>query len=153
MLAIIPESVNLVMPLIRGTNQPNPIRVTRSSPASHRRAVYTLACFFRRELRYDFVQYGYNGNDDDHSHVAWLWVHPEAVGCSKDFRIPCIGAACFRLRPVGYALQWVWIHPYWRRQSLLSGAWPIFLEEFGQFECERPLSEGMQRFLVRMESE
>jgi hypothetical protein len=148
-MAIRPDLVNLVMPLIEGGYFSNPIRVTTASPKALRKAVYSIACFFRREFEYDFVQYGYEGSENDLEHVAWLWIHPQTQGMSSDFSVPVIGACCFRKREVGYALQWVWLHPYWRRHGLLSEAWPEFISEFGSFDCEPPLSDAMKRFLTK----
>lgn len=153
-LVIRPESLDIVAPLISPKKAVrNPIRVTIDSPKQYRRAVFRIASFFRREFGYDFVQYGYDGNEEDEDHVAFLWVHPEAVGWARPFRVPCIGATVFRQRsaknalPPVYALQWVWFHPYWRRKGLLSSHWVALRQEFGDFECEPPLSPAMQKFL------
>ena len=147
-LAIRPEAVNIVAPLIRGSRMPAVQRVTTDSPRAHRRAVYRLADCCRREMRYG-LQYGYDGDEDDPDHVAFLWVHPEAVGMSWAFRVPCVGATCFRLRDEGWALQWVWVHPFFRRRGLLSGAWPAFVREFGAFAVEGPLSAAMRGFVAK----
>jgi len=152
-LAIRPESLDIVAPLI----SPNeairgPIRITIDSPKQYRKAVFKIASFFRREFGYA-LQYGYDGNEDDEHHVAFLWVHPEADGRAMSFRVPCVGAAVFRQRfakkelPPVYALQWVWFHPYWRRKGLLSSHWAALRQEFGNFQCEPPLSPAMQGFL------
>jgi hypothetical protein len=149
-----PESVNIKSPLILPYKQEsNPIRVTCVSRKPYRKAVWRMACFFRRELYYDIVQYGYEGEEDDPTCVAFLWVHPEAVGRTM-LSIPCIGAACFRFRvysdrPARNALQWVWFHPFYRRRGLLSASWPDFKSEFGDFECEHPLSTAMEAFVEK----
>lgn len=147
-LAIRPEAVNIIAPLIRGSHLPPVQRVTIDSPLRHRRAVYRLADCRRRELGCA-LQYGFDGDEDDPDHVAFLWVHPEGVGRSWEFRVPCVGAACFRLRDEAWALQWVWLHPYFRRQELLSDAWPAFVREFGAFAVEGPLSDAMRAFLTK----
>jgi hypothetical protein len=113
-LAIESESVNIIPPLIwLRDSESNPIRITYKSPILYRKAVYKIACFFRREFGYDFVQYGFQGIEDDRRHVAFLWLNPEAVGV-HNFRVPCIGASCFRYRDEkkGFSMQWVWFHPY-----------------------------------------
>ncbi|BCU12764.1 MULTISPECIES: hypothetical protein [Microcystis] len=156
-LAINPDSVNIISPLISPKKiELNPIRITYKSPIQYRKAVYKIACFFRREFRYDFVQYGYEGEENDPKHVAFLWLHPEARPFTGDFRIPCIGATCFRYRewtdnPAGYAMQWIWFHPYWRRKGLLSESWSDFKQEFGDFICEQPISEAMTKFLDKQQ--
>lgn len=149
-LAIRPETINIVAPLIRGRHLPAVLRVTIRSPRAHRRAVYRLAAYFLQEMRFGVLQYGYDGDEDDPDHVAFLWVHPEVVGMSWEFRAPCVGAACFRQREeCGPALQWAWMHPYFRRQGLLSEAWPTFVREFGDFAVEGPVSTAMKAFLAQ----
>ncbi|MCC3407861.1 MAG: hypothetical protein JGK17_20160 [Microcoleus sp. PH2017_10_PVI_O_A] len=147
MRAIEPKTIDIVCPLISGNYLDNPIKVTTKSPKTYRKAVYLIAQFFRREFGYDFTQYGYEGEETDPNSVAFLWIHPEAEGYSKEFKVPCIGACCFRLRPSGYGLQWIWLHPYLRRQGLLSDTWPEFINEFGKFSVEHPLSDAMKAFL------
>lgn len=149
-LAIRPEAVNIISPLIRGRLLDPVVRVTVQSPRTHRRAVYHLASYFLREMQYGFLQYGYDGDEDDPDHVAFLWVHPEATGMSWEFRVPCVGACCFRLREeYGTAMQWAWMHPFFRRQGLLANAWPQFVEEFGDFAVEAPVSDPMKAFLAK----
>lgn len=117
--------------------------VLPNSPIAYRKAVYRLAFLFKREFGYDFTQYGYEGQEDDDSAVAFLWGDEVAWG-----------ACCFRWRewedcPHGYSLQWIWMHPYMRRQGHLSRAWPFFQKHFGRFWVEYPLSDAMNRFLER----
>lgn len=147
-LAIRPETVNIVAPLIRGTRLPPVLRVVVDSPRAHRLAVYRLADCCRREMDYA-LQYGYDGDEDDPDHVAFLWVHPEAAGLGWEFRVPCVGATCFRLRDEGWAMQWVWMHPFYRRQGLLSDAWSELVVEFGAFAVEGPVSAAMKGFLAK----
>jgi hypothetical protein len=149
MLAITPESVDIVCPLISGDYLCNPVRVTVKSPKAYREAVYRIATFFRYEFNYDAVQYDNEGEESDSDHIAFLWIHPEAYGSSNEFKVPCIGACCFRLRESGYALQWIWFHPYLRRNGLLTNAWDEFVNEFGNFNVEPPLSDAMQAFLKK----
>jgi hypothetical protein len=148
-LAIRPETVNIAAPLIRGSRLPPVLRVTTDSPRTHRRAVYRLADSFLREMQFGFLQYGYDGDEDDPDHVAFLWVHPETAGLTWEFRVPCVGACCFRLRDEGRALQWIWIHPFFRRKGLVSGMWPRFVREFADFAVEGPLSDAMKGFLAK----
>lgn len=84
MRAIYPEATDIVCSLISGNDrQFNPIKVTAKSPKTYRKAVYRIAQFFRREFEYDCVQYGYEGEETDPNHVAFLWIHPEAQHFSK----------------------------------------------------------------------
>ena len=108
--------------------------------------VERLAQYFRREFRYDFVQW--SATNDEPSARAFVWVvdhWPHPVG---------FGACCFRWRewtdaPHGWALQWIWLHPYERGKGHLTRVWPYFRETFGDFHVERPLSSAMRAFLER----
>ena len=138
-------SINLVMPvIIWPSEQGNPIAVNIDSPKSHRIAVRKLAQFFRREFHYDFVQY--DEDDGDSACVAYLWAAPDCI--LENWRIHCIGACCFRHREKAYALQWVWMNPFFRCRGLLSEAWPRFEKAHGDFQIEPPLSYAMEGFLT-----
>lgn len=135
-----------------GINKPlELLTVTIRSPLSHRRAVWRLARYFRREFRFDFEQYGYEGRDDDFDHRAYLWLADRYSHASV------IGACCFRWRDEykdlspRWGLQWIWFHPYERRKGHLTEAWPYFRARFGDFCPEPPLSAAMRSFLFKME--
>jgi hypothetical protein len=102
------ERINLVMPVITWPEQgQNPTAVTMESPKSHRRAVWKIAQFFRREFHYDFVQYGANGADHDPCCTAYRWGPPDCIfPSSQRWRVHCIGAACFSKTrdPYGFAV-------------------------------------------------
>jgi hypothetical protein len=125
---------------------PHLCTVRSHAPAAVRRAIYTCALYFRREFRYDFVQY--SEREEEPSARAFLWYGgPEYSG-----RCHAWGACCFRWRTYTsctplWALQWVWLHPYLRTQGLLRGTWPYFLKRFGWFDVEPPYSPGMRAFL------
>jgi hypothetical protein len=152
-LALMPGSLDIISPLITTDELiSNPLEVTYKSPKQHRKAVYKIAQYFKREFRYDFVQYGYNGNEKDELHCAFLWIDPECVELAVDFKVPCVGATCFRWRTTAddtpiWVMDWVWFHPYYRRRGLLTAAWPLFKERFKNFACEHPLSDPMKKFL------
>jgi hypothetical protein len=130
---------------------PSQLCVVRSqAPAAMRRAVYTCARYFRREFRYDFVQY--SEREEEPSARAFLW---HAWEYDMRHRAEVWGACCFRWRtwqasaPV-WALQWIWLHPYLRNQGLLSATWPYFLKRFGWFDVEAPYSPAMRAFLSKV---
>lgn len=161
------EAVNIKMPVvywadeIEGDGIPHygVLEIDWASKLTYRRAVWSIARYFRREEGYDFVQYGHEGREDDLTHRAYLWLHPNG---QPGYKVHAIGAGCFRKRP-GYkderappefriphwAMQWIWLHPYFRRQGLLSRAWPHFRKTFGDFEVEGPYSDAMVGFLKR----
>lgn len=120
----------------------------------NRDAVERLAYYFRREFGYDFVQYNADEGPGDERYpaVAFLWA---SMRNSFDDRDVAVGATCFRWRewkdtPAGWAMQWIWLHPYVRRKGLLSAAWPALREAFGDFDVEPPLSPAMRMFLAKV---
>ena len=147
-------AIDIVCPEIVGEGRPL-VRVTMRSSKRHRKAVYLFAAYFRRELHYDFVPHGFNGNTTDPHHVAFLWVAPQYAGSLYDsaWLVPCIGACCFRRRETGMAMQFVWLHPYFRGRGLLIQAWPQFEQEFERFDVEKPLSPAMEAALAKLRSE
>lgn len=124
--------------------------VTQQSPLRMRRAVEQMACYFRRELDYDCLQYAAVEKERDAKTVAFLWADDYI---DDKGRVEVLGACCFRWRHYfdgadRYALQWIWIHPYRRRQGHLTKAWPYFEKRFGEFIVEGPLSRAMRVFLA-----
>lgn len=134
-----------------GISSDTPILVTRSSSLKARKAVERVAVYFRREFEYDFVQFSALEKDDDYR--AYLWT-PGSLRRYLGEEAVVVGACCFRWRqwenaPHGWALQWVWFHPYARRQGYLSDAWANFRSLYGQFFIEPPLSQAMEAFLLK----
>lgn len=116
-----------------------------------RRAVYHFAVMFKREFKYDMVQYSIERekpNDDDVT-KPYIFGHYDGEG-----KINAFGACCFRHRVDYYqdvhdhwGLQWIWIHPFMRSQGVLTDFWPYFEDKFGDFMIERPVSRSMKGFL------
>ena len=103
-------------------------------------AVYEAAWYLRAEERYDFVPY------NDQASVAWVFVNQSRVTGHYALK----GAALFD-RPNDsdeWWLAWVWIHPLDRRQGLLTQAWPVWREVYGDFPVQAPHSPGMRQFLI-----
>lgn len=137
-----------------------PCAVVEVGPAALRtlrRPIVDAARLFRREFDYNFVLYS-EVEDGDARDRAITWVKHRWVDTRSGSRRAgtLIGAASFRWRcfadaPEGYALQWVWFHPSWRRAGLLRACWPTLRFRFGDFAVERPLSSAMQGFLAAVE--
>jgi hypothetical protein len=135
-----------------GEVRPKPTRdrlslsaITGKSPITMRRSVETLACYFRREFGYDFVQYSATEPSDPRDRI-FLWTRDDCMYHAA------IGAICFRWReydnaPHGLAVAWVWIHPYLRRHGILAAHWEFFRHLYGDFYVEPPLSPAMKAFL------
>lgn len=123
------------------------VRVDSLSPKSHRKAVYEFARYFRMEEGYDFTQYGYDGEEDDPTCRAYLFVAKDSHRSGVAF-----GAACFRERDGlnggrWQELCWVWIHPFNRKRGCLKSALPVFRMEHGNFFPDTPWSPAMQQFV------
>lgn len=141
--------LDLKMPKFLGPIPDNPVAVTHKSPKQLRKCVYEIARMFRREFDYDFVQYGYKGDDYDPDCVAYLWHAPDNKDLTLRRRSAC-GVACFRLRETGHALQWIWLHPFLRNKGVLSLAWPTFVDRHPEFDVEWPMSKAMKAFLAKV---
>lgn len=121
--------------------------VTYLSPSWRHEEMYARALAFKRELHFDFTQWGQP--DDDPTAQGFLLTDDEA-------RI--VGVCAFRYReysnaPAGWALQFIWVAPKHRRRGVLSRRWPDFRDRFGDFHIEGPVSDAMQAFTRKMGDE
>lgn len=119
-------------------------RVDRSSPKWMHQEAYERALMFKREFKYDTPQWTSppaHGRTEE-SGVAYLLT-------GRDDPATIVGACAFRLRDEGWTMDWAWIAPRWRRQGILLRYWPRFVEKYGDFPLEYPLSDAMRAF-VRM---
>lgn len=119
--------------------------VTTRSPAWKHREMYVRARAFKRELHYDFIQWGSpRGDDDPHVHGI-LFAAEDGI---------IVGACSFRWREVDdhppfWGLQWIWICPKHRRQGHLERYWPKLRARFGAFVIEAPVSDAMRAFATK----
>ncbi len=124
------------------------IEVTNDSPRKLQQAAFKIAEYAKREIGFDFVPFSV---DDDEQFVAYLFTdHGDYA--AKLRAVAVFGACCFRYRkytnaPAAWALQWVWLHPYFRNKKHLSEAWRQFKDRFGVFYVEPPFSPAMKHFL------
>lgn len=131
-------------------DQREPTLVTSSSPRRLRTVVYTTARYFRREFGYDFPGFPHPDDRDDRLWEAWLW--PASAARYASVRPLAVGACCFRrmrwdCRPGRtWTMTWIWLHPFARRRGLLTEAWDAFVERYGDFILEPPLSDAMEGF-------
>ena len=95
---------------------------------------------FKRELGYDFVQWGYPERDPR----ARGFLFNDDTGTFGNGAV--VGACAFRWRGTEWGLQFIWITPKARRKGVLSRRWGRFREQFGEFVIEPPLSASMEAF-------
>jgi hypothetical protein len=120
-----------------------PEEVLPDSPQWKHDLVYELARRFRREFRYDFVQWSRKDRDADA--VAYLFADDtDTFGSGAP-----VGACAFRRRGGVWTLDWIWVIPAVRRKGILQRRWPSFRERFGEFALEYPLSDAMKRFATK----
>lgn len=130
--------------------------IFQSSPKVAKSALEQHARNFKREQRYDGVQYCSLDYHDPKSIGAFIWIEECMNNDFVDQRV--IGGACFRYRDNyseeckewnGWAMQWVYVHPNFRRNGLLNDSWDYFKARYGDFVVEEPLSTEMNFFLAK----
>jgi hypothetical protein len=138
----------MALPPVDGAPRPSPELVDPASPRSMRDHVERFARYFLRELGTGGIQFEASETRDDPDYVPY-----EAYLFNDGQRH--FGACCFRLRnyknaPASWWLDWAWLHRYFRSRGYLSAAWPQFMEKYGHFHLEAPLSHSMQAFLKKV---
>lgn len=123
------------------------LKVVRKSEVLLRKEVERIAYYFRREFSYDWLQFE---KTDKTPYTAYLFANED-----NHYPHVWIGACCFRTRNYGdlsltvNALQWIWMHPYYRSKGVLKEWWSSFRREHGDFMVEPPLSPAMKLFLLK----
>lgn len=120
--------------------------VRARSPMWKHDEMFARARQFKREMGFDFIQWGHETRRDTDPQVHGFLL-ADTSGTLPHGSI--VGACCFRWRDDHWSLSWVWIAPKMRRNGILAQRWPGFLERFGDFAVEAPLSDAMQLFLAR----
>lgn len=119
--------------------------VDSSSPLWMHEAVYQRAKAFRREFRYDRVQW--DGSNERRASERW-----HGYLFAGDSNGTIAGACGFYHEGSGqeagrWGLHWIWLAPKFRRQGILKAHWDDFLSRYGDFYIEPPISEAMQGFI------
>jgi hypothetical protein len=133
------------LPVYRA-KEASPILVLPSSHLQFRKNVERFARYFLREMNYSGIQFE---AAETPSTLGYVKYEAYLFHAKEHF----IGAGCFRWREwenaaASWSFDWVWVHPYLRRQGHLSAAWPQFEEKYGRpFHLARPVSPAMQAFL------
>jgi hypothetical protein len=120
------------------------IRVEPASPKWLHRLVYDRAQALAREEHYDFAQWREDRAPEGEGIHALLLIEERRA----------VGAAGFEYHtwtnyPHGWHLNFIWIATAWRRRGVLSKRWPRWVQTYGRFTVETPLSEAMQAFCAK----
>jgi hypothetical protein len=137
----------------------SPLLVLPDSPRRIREFVETFGKYFRREFHFDFVPFEAAETPSSPGYVpyeAYLFheVASDLFEVDKPVKHRCIGACGFRWiewsnAPACWSFQWAWFHPYFRARGHLSKAWPSFVQRYGEFHVQQPISGAMEKFLSR----
>lgn len=136
-----------------------PLCVTSKSLPSFRNAVGHMARYLHRERDLDPWLWDPQAEEPDARGYLWtVDLHGTEKKITKSARaglFAAVGGCCFRPRPEDpskWLLTWVWFHPFFRRQGLLSAAWPYFRTRFPQFVVGPPYSREIVAFMEKKEA-
>lgn len=121
-------------------------RVGPDQPLWMHREVLRRASRFRSDFGYDFIQWPGSGTEKASS--DW---RGHLIPAAQDGTIA--GACAFNRRPEAdqygseWAMAWIWLAPSYRRLGLVRERWAKYLELYGDFWIERPLSHEMEAFI------
>ena len=127
---------------------PESATVTPASRLGLRRNVERFAEYFKRELKYDISLFCARESSKSPVFVPYeghLFHVP--ADDMPGMKVRYVGAAVFRRREAHWVMQWVWIHPFFRREGHLSRSWRDYQARYGEFVVEGPYSLDMQAFL------
>lgn len=124
----------------------DPEEVRPRSPLWCHQEMYERAWAFKREMGFDFEQWGStaDGRDTDPSVHGYLMNAEDGA---------IAGACCFRMDGDRWNLCWIWIAPRYRRNGIVARRWQQFTAKFGDFTIEPPISPAMQSFVLKSGTE
>lgn len=122
--------------------------VDKHSETSHKESLALLARYFKKEMRFDWLQFDQDMfHRNDFTGFLLLKRAMDLVQHEDHYPSRVIGGGIFVQFDSCFRLDWVWIHPFSRNRGILKQNWKGFQERFGQFEVAEPLSVQMSAFL------
>lgn len=123
--------------------------ITAKTPFPARQATEIIGGYFNREWGSGGPPYQAHEHEDERDRIFVLTRKKDG---ETEY---AIGAIIFRWRnysdaPGELVLNWVWIHPFLRRQGILTAYWGLFRRLYGNFFVEPPLSPAMESFLKKV---
>lgn len=126
------------------------IYIAPSSAKKKKEALEKMAVYFRREFKYDYVQYCKENHGSDCTGILFTEPATDLVKHGNHFPNRVIGGACFRKKLTGeFFLDWVWFHPFARNRKNLKKHWPALRQKFQSFTLTEPLSAHMAAFVKK----
>jgi len=133
------------------------LTVKKDSEEDFRQQLEMFARYFKKEFKYDFIQYEANEHLlEDNKYSGFLFSEMAWDKLEEDmppvFRL--FGGGCFRWREFEdheslWVLDWVWLHPFFRHRGHLTKHWKYMRQHYGNFLVEHPLSADMKKFLAK----
>lgn len=123
-------------------------RFPSNKPHRCRPLLERMGYFIKREEHYDFPLYSADKLEEEG--FGHLFGNPYGGGASR-----AVGGGAFNFEKwsdadPSYCLEWVWIHPYFRRQGILAAAWENWRSKYGEFAIRPPYSRAMLAFLIKV---
>ncbi|MFQ3226745.1 MAG: hypothetical protein ACI8RW_000123 [Porticoccaceae bacterium] len=139
----------LILPVLDDLGTYNElVYVKQDSKENQKDALEKMATYFRREFKYDYLQYCKLEHSEECTGVIFTERAPDLVKHQTHFPHKVIGGACFwKQDDEDFNLDWVWFHPFARNRKKLKKYWPGFKEKFGDFKLTPPVSAQMSAFL------
>lgn len=124
--------------------------VDRTSIEEWKEHLAMIACFFKKEMNFDCLQFDESmyGNDDFVG-VLFLERAMDLVLHEDHFPARVVGGAVFVAHSITYELDWIWLHPFARNRKLLKNNWRALTHRFGQFSVAKPVSLQMSAFIQK----
>jgi hypothetical protein len=135
----------------------NLIIVDNKSGISIHEEVFKIAEYFTKELNYNSVPYSRFGNLSEEFKALLFTV--DADDLYEDGLMPyrIFGACSFTKINCTegkdyWALEWIWLHPFFRNRGTLKKYWVYLEKNFDDFIIKEPVSNDMESFLEHVDS-
>lgn len=142
---------SIKLPISEDFNSSNGVIYVRNdSLISQKEALEMMALYFKREFKFDHLQYCKDDHTPDCTGILFVERAMDKVKDINHHPHRVIGGACFRaINTNSTVLDWIWLHPFARNRKNLKKHWSKFQEKFGHFTLTPPLSAQMEKFIEK----
>jgi len=117
---------------------------------SEHSAVYKLGRYFTREMGFDFVMFEPSGTAICPDRSTYL-INTAEIACGSRLALGVVAIINRRTKDETYPeLQWVWLHPYYRRCGVLSTMWPALTKSHPGLRPCPPVSKALLGFMKQV---